>query len=229
MSEPAVSVIVMAYNEAQNLEPVVREIADALGRLGCSHEIVVVDDGSTDGTGAAADALAAQLAAVRVVHHPANRGLGGVYRTGFTEARGQLLTFFPADGQFPATNLEAFVPRMAELDLLLGYIEESAGTWWADLLAGGERLLYRLLFGRMPRFQGVFVLRREMLDRFTLRSEGRGWSIVLEMILRVTRAGGRVRSVPNTLRPRRSGHSKVRNLRTITSNLGQVLALRRLL
>jgi hypothetical protein len=115
---------------------------------------------------------------------------------------------------------------MAEADLVLGYIPDRGGSFVARALSAGERGLYRLLFGAFPRFQGVFMLRRRALDGLGLRSEGRGWTVVMEMILRVARAGHRVRSVPTDFRPRRSGASKVLDLTTVWSNLRQVLELR---
>jgi hypothetical protein len=81
----------------------------------------------------------------------------------------------------------------------------------------------------MPRYQGVFMVRRTVLADLDLHTTGRGWGVVMEMVLRICRAGRRVASVPTALRPRRSGHSKVNNLRTIAINLQQALALRRIL
>jgi glycosyltransferase involved in cell wall biosynthesis len=191
--------------------------------------LLIVDDGSHDGTAVVADALAAELPGTRVIHHPENRGLGGVYRTGLCEARGELVSFFPADGQFPAAILEEFAPLMASLDMVLGYLPQRDGPLLARFLSWGERLLYRLLFGRFPRFQGIFMLRRARLGDFELQSSGRGWAIVMELIIRGARAGWRMRSVPTGFRPRRSGLSKVQNGRTVWSNLEQTLALRRYL
>jgi glycosyltransferase involved in cell wall biosynthesis len=222
-----VSVIVMTYNEAGSLEGVVQEIATTLAAIGRPHEIVIIDDGSSDGSGIVAARLAESLLPVRVVTHDVNRGLGGVYRTGFVSAQLELVTFFPADGQFPAEILRQYVPLMANHDLVLGYIEQGPDTLWADALARAERLLYRLLFGKLPRFQGVFMIRHTVLERMRLRSQGRGWAVVMEMIIRVARGRYRVQSVPIALRPRQSGRSKVRNLRTIVSNLVQVLQLAR--
>jgi dolichol-phosphate mannosyltransferase len=228
----------MAYNEAENLEAVVRELAGALASLGGDHELVIVDDGSADGTGTLADRLAAEPRGdggpeVRVIHHPTNRGLGGVYRTGFEGARGELLTFFPADGQFPASIVTQFFPLMAEHDLVLGYLPTREGGGAGALLARGlsraERVLYRLLYGSMPRFQGIFMLRRSVLAEIPLHTTGRGWGVVMEMVLRVWRGGYRVTSVPTPFRPRLAGRSKVMNARTIWINLQQAVALRQTL
>lgn len=221
-----VCVVVMAYDEIGGLEAVVREIRVALDRLACPSEILLVDDGSQDGTGDLADRLAVQVSSVRVVHHQPNQGLGGVYRTGFREARHELLTFFPADGQFAPEILDRFVPMMAGHDLVLGYLPAGRTGIVGPLLSLAERAVYRLLFGRLPRFQGVFMVRRTALQRLTLVSDGRGWAVVMEMIVRASRAGFRIRSEPTSLRARLAGVSKVQNARTIWSNMRQLVALR---
>ena len=228
MPQASLSVVVMAFNEVANLETVVREIHGELRALGWPFQIVIVDDGSSDGTGALADRLAGELANVQVIHHAVNQGLGGVYRTGFERGGGDLLSFFPADGQFPATIITQLAPLMADHDLVLGYLPQRAGSI-AKGLSLAERALYRLLFGPMPRFQGIFMLRGQVLQQIELRTTGRGWGICMEMVLRVYRGGYRVTSVPTAFRPRLSGRSKVNNARTIWINLKQAVALRRVL
>jgi glycosyltransferase involved in cell wall biosynthesis len=86
MAVRSVSAVLPAYNEERNLARTVGELLPVLERVCADHEAIVVDDGSTDRTGAVADALAAQFAAVRVVHHPRNLGYGGALRTGFAVA-----------------------------------------------------------------------------------------------------------------------------------------------
>lgn len=224
---PTLSVLVMAYNEAENIQPVVHELVDALRDLGASWELVIINDGSTDGTAERADALAAALPGVRVLHHAANQGLGGVYRSGFAAARGDYLTFFPADGEFPAAILAQFLPLMAQADMVLGYLDQPDLPAAARVLAWGERLLYRLLFGSLPRFQGVLMFRRTLLEAIPLTSTGRAWTVLMELILRAHRRGYRLISVPTALRPRLSGESKVNNWRTVLDSFRQLAVLRR--
>jgi len=226
VSPPGLSVVVMAFNEVESLEGVIRELRAAVEPLGVRTEILIIDDGSTDGTSEGADRLAAEGRGTRVIHHPRNGGLGAVYRTGFAAATGELLTFFPADGQFPASILETFLVAMDGHDLVLGYVSRRDSPL-GRVLSVTERAVYRLLLGPLPRFQGVFMVRRDVLARTRLLSEGRGWAIVMELLVRATRAGWRVRSVPTPFRPRQAGTSKVQNARTIWSNLRQVVALRR--
>ena len=226
---PQVSIVVMAYNEAASLKMVADEITAAVQRLRIPYELLIIDDGSTDETGKIADYLAQQSGLVRVVHHSPNGGLGAVYRTGFAEARGRYLTFFPADGQFPASSLERLLAVMPSQDMVLGYIPRRPGMVLSRMLSLLERLLYRALFGSLPTFQGVMMFRRELLEEIELESQGRGWAVLMELIIRTSRGGYRITSIPTGIRPRFAGDSKVNNFRTIWANLIQVLELRRCL
>jgi dolichol-phosphate mannosyltransferase len=226
---PTLSVIVAAYNEAETVERTCQELLETLERLGIDAELVIVDDGSADGTGVLADNLAERDARVRVIHHQPNLGLGAVYRTGFREAAGDFVTFFPADGQFPATIIGDFLPHMTQHDMVLGFLPRRDSSIVSKGLSLAERTLYRILLGRMPRFQGILMFRRSMLSRHSLQSQGRGWAVLLEFIIRSSRDGCRIVNVATEVRLRTHGISKVNNLSTIWSNFRQVLALRRIL
>jgi len=223
---PRLSVVVMAFNEAASLQATVSEIHTELVRLGESYEVLIIDDGSTDGTSTIAEGLASALPGVRVHRHATNRGLGGVYRTGFAEARGDLLTFFPADGQFAATLIADYLAAIEGADMVLGTLPERDDSIAGKLLSKAERVLLRALFRNFPRFQGILMFRRSLLGRTPLVSQGRGWTVLMELILRQARSGARIKNIAITVRPRSHGSSKVNNLRSIVSNLRQVLGLR---
>ena len=217
----------MAFNEAESLAEVTSEIRDSLERLGRPWEMVSVNDGSADATGSIADGLASESSAVRAVHHPVNQGLGAVYRTGFAEVTSEFVTFLPADGQIPASSIAPFVAAMdAGADMVLGTIPDRPVPLYVRMLSSGERLLYRLLFGSFPAFQGMLMFRRSLLDAVELTSTGRGWTVIMELIVRTARRGASLAHVETGLDARRSGESKVTNLRTILSNFRQVLQLR---
>ncbi len=225
----SISVVVMAFNEVSSLETVVRETESILSELGRIYEIIIIDDGSSDGTETIADRLAEEFATVRVVHHKTNQGLGAVYRTGFSQVQGDFVTFFPADGQFPTTIIEQFVPFMSNTDMVLGYIPKRSSSLPAKLLSMAEKALYRMLFGPLPKFQGVFMFKRTLLNELELKSTGRGWAVLMELIIRAFRGGYKITSVPTEMCPRISGRSKVNNIPTILSNLKQMITLTRYL
>lgn len=219
------TVAILAFNEAENIRTVIGEMKDELKHIAEPWEILIIDDGSSDGTSQIADDLCAQDPRVRVVHHGVNRGLGGGYRTGFENAKGTFLIFYPADGQFPPDIITRFYGQMGELDMLLGYLPNEKRPPLSRAASLIEQVLYRALVGKMPRFQGVLMFRTALLKSTPLLLDGRGWGVLLEFILRVSRGGYRIRSVPTTLRARMAGQSKVMNFRTIKANLTQLLEL----
>ena len=224
-SSPSLSVIVMAYNEAATLENVVGEIDQVARKSVGEHEIIIVDDGSTDGTEKLADRLMAEMPCVRVLHHANNQGIGAVLRTGYYAAKKDLVVVFPADGQCPASSIKDFVAIMADHDMVLAYIPKRNNPPLAIILSKIERMLFHVLFGPMPKFQGIYMFRRSLLDRFPLTSTGRGWIIQMELIIRAIKVGGRITSVPVENRDRISGKSKVTNFRSVMANAKQVVTL----
>ncbi|MDD5439150.1 MAG: glycosyltransferase, partial [Candidatus Omnitrophica bacterium] len=162
----------------------------------------------------------------RVIHHNINQGLGAVYRTGFKEARGEYITFFPADGQFPADILKQYSAYLGTYDMILGFIPERKDSFRARCLSAFERILLWALFGPLPRFQGILMFNRSLLNDIRLSSSGRGWTILMELIIKAKRAGRTMISVPIGFRPRAFGHSKVNNIPNILDNLKQIVILK---
>lgn len=224
----SISVVIMAFNESETLEHVVNEINLELTESGVNkYEIIVVDDGSYDGTENIVDHLEKKYPEVRVIHHGRNEGLGIVYRTGFINAKHDFITFYPADGQFPASNIRKFIPLMDNFDVILGYLPNRKSSMFSKFLSKMERALYYLAFGKIPRLQGIFMLRKKALDEIELKSHGRGWAIVMELIIKLSREGYRVVSIPTEMVPRTNGKSKVNNFKTIVASLKQIIVLYR--
>jgi len=221
-----VSIIIMAYNEAESVRSVLEELDREMVEAGYHYETIVVNDGSTDATGAEAVAYATGRAHVRVISHPTNRGIGEVYRTGFAAAAGTCISFLPADGQFPARIIREFLSLMESYDLVLGFLPNRRSSRLARVLSRAERLLYRALFGPLPPFQGILMFKRGALESLRVYVGGRGWQMLMDLIVRAQRAGYRIVSVPNELRPRIAGTSKVTNVRHVWANLYQAGLLR---
>ncbi|MBX9622799.1 MAG: glycosyltransferase family 2 protein [Gemmataceae bacterium] len=116
-----VTVVLPVHNAADRLEKVVPGWAEALARLGREYEIVAVDDGSTDGSGAVLDRLAGgRVRHLRVLRHEAHRGYGASLRTALTEARHPLLFTTAVDYPYPPADLKKLLDRIEVRDELLG-------------------------------------------------------------------------------------------------------------
>jgi len=225
LSQPTVSVVLMAYNESPSVRQVLRAVQQVLARMETSYELIVIDDGSTDGTRELVESEAARGTGIVVVSHDANQGLGAVYRSGFAAAHGTYVTFLPADGQFPPENIQVLFDAVEDHDAVFGFVDNRRDGLFATALSAVERGVCRVVLGPMPRFQGIFMLRREVLAELTLLSRGRGWGIVMELAARIHQGGYRARSVRTSVIRRTTGTSKVRNVRTIVANARQLLRL----
>jgi dolichol-phosphate mannosyltransferase len=117
---PDLSVIIPFYNEAANVGPLVAELRAALAPLGLSLEVLLVNDGSTDGTAAALNEAAAVWPAVRVEHFSRNRGQAAALWWGFQNARGAWFAMLDGDGQNPPAELVRLWPERHTADMLAG-------------------------------------------------------------------------------------------------------------
>ena len=224
---PSVSCIMPAFNEEETISVAVANVRRALEDLTGDFEIIVVDDGSTDHTGARLDALAS-AGELRVVHLAENRGYGWALRMGFAAASRSLLFFTDSDDQFDPMDLSRLLAVIDSADIVIGHHEARRdGKLRAALSSGYNALVRRVLEVHVRDVNCEFKLvRREVLVGMELVSTGYG--INAEMMARAGRARLRVREVPVSHRPRRAGRSKV-GIANVPSSLLDLLSLRRAL
>ena len=200
MPEPGgllLSVIFPAYNEQDALAGVVERalaLNGALARVGVGElEVLVVDDGSTDGTTDVAAALVAAHPRVRVLCHPANRGYGAALKTGLSAARGDLLAFLDSDGSYPPESLPDLCrAALAGCDLAIGSRMAGAESHMPPLRWVGNWLFAALvsLLGRQrvqDSASGMRVLRREVWAQLHPLPDGLNFTPAM-----TARAGGRL-------------------------------------
>ena len=203
------SLVMPAYNEAAGIAEAVAEAHEALTGLGYEFEIVVVDDGSTDGTGARVADLAALWPDVRLLTHSTNLGYGAALRSGFEAARFELVAFTDADGQFFLEDLDDLVPLADEHQVVAGRRVDRKDPWRRRFLSWGYNRLARAFLGTRVRDCdcALKVFRREALQY--LLPESSGFFVNSEMLCRARRLGFTVAEVGVRHRPRRRGVSKV--------------------
>lgn len=225
---PSLTVVIPAFNEADNLPGVLREALDFVANPEICRDarVLVIDDGSSDGTPAVLRSFAA-APRLRIITHEQNRGLTAALRTGFFAADTEYVTWIPADGQIPLPELAKILGACHGEDLILSTYRHRPDGVVRMVMSRTVRLMMYVATGLVDRIEGVYLFRRQLLDEISLVSRKSAGSIGLELAVKARAAGKRIASTEIECAPRRSGHSKVANLRNIASYLGEVWRIRR--
>jgi glycosyltransferase involved in cell wall biosynthesis len=200
---PDVSVLVPAKDEADNLAEFVRLTREAMLPLPYAVELVIVNDGSHDGTAHLLDELAAKHPFVKVVTHRAQRGIADALKSGADAARGRVLVYYPADLQYLPSDIPSLVePILAgEADVVTG---TKQGQYNKRLVSGIYNALCRWLFGvRVKDLNSVKAYRREIMEVVPMRPDWHRFMVVL-----AASQGFRLAERPVPVHPRRAGSSK---------------------
>ncbi|MBI4265529.1 MAG: glycosyltransferase family 2 protein [Acidobacteria bacterium] len=213
---PGLSMFFPAYNDGGTIASLVIRAVQVISRLTPDFEVIVVNDGSTDGTGEIADELARMYSQVRVVHHPRNRGYGGALRTGFASATRGLIAYTDGDAQYDPSEIEVLWKRLTpEVDMVTGYKISRSDPWHRIVIGRIYHYTVKVMFGlRVRDVDCDFrLMRREIFDRVKLeRDTG---VICLEMMRKIQDAGFRVVEVPVHHFHRTYGRSQFFNVRRI--------------
>jgi dolichol-phosphate mannosyltransferase len=221
MPPAAAWLILPTYDEAENIEAIVGAALAVLREAAPgAHRILVVDDGSPDGTGEIADRLAAEHDAVEVLHRTTREGLGPAYLAGFARAlAGGATHVLEMDSDFshdPA-DLARLLAAAAEADVVLGsrYVAGGGVTDWGlvrRLVSRGGSWYARRVLGLAVRdlTGGFKCFHREVLEAIDLPTvRSRGYAFQVELTNRAVRAGFRVVELPIVFRDRQAGRSKM--------------------
>jgi glycosyltransferase involved in cell wall biosynthesis len=206
-----VSFVLPAFNEEESLPEAIRRALTALGHVDGSHEVIVVDDGSVDGTSDVARRVAEENPGlIRVLTHARNLGYGAALRTGFDNATRDLVFYTDSDNQYDPDELRYFVPMMAEHDLAIGFrvyrydrVVRSIVSWFYNRLVG---LMFRL---RVRDVDCAFkLMRREVLDQIGLECDN--FFIDTELVARARKWNFRIAQKGVRHYPRAAGETTVR-------------------
>jgi len=194
-----------AYNEEANIEPQVLDVIKALRPLADDFEVIVVNDGSRDRTGAIVSELATAHPQVRLVQHPSNQGYGAALYSGFISATKELVFLTDSDRQFDLDDLRRLLPLLERADIVAGYRAPRRDPFMRVLNGIGWSTLVTLFFGYTARdIDCAFKLfRREILEKIHVQSRGATFSA--EFLVRAKRAGFRIVELDVKHRPRRAG------------------------
>ena len=200
---PSVSVAILAFNERESIESVVDGLAAQL--RGRDYEIIIVDDGSTDGMSELADRLAAADASrIRVVRHETNLGGGATTRTGLFSARKDLVMVVPGDGQFRAEDIPRFLAAIGNADVVASRRMNRSGGRLRAFNSMIYRAVVRAILGLSSKdINWVKLYRRERVQSLNLIANS--WLIDTEILYRARQFKWRVAEIEVPELPRHGG------------------------
>jgi dolichol-phosphate mannosyltransferase len=212
--------VLPTYNEAANIEALVRVVLPQLESTGRPHHVLIVDDRSPDGTGEIADRLAAELEPVQVLHRERKEGLGRAYLAGFAVALdggADLVLEMDSDFSHDPADVPRLIAAAQAADLVLGsrYVPGGAVEDWGlvrRLLSRGGSAYARLILGVPVRdlTGGFKCFNRRVLEAIDLAGvQADGYGFQIELTYRAVRAGFTVTEVPIVFRERKAGTSKM--------------------
>ncbi len=215
------TIVVPAYNEEAKLATTVREALAEAARALDAYEVIVVNDGSADGTGAVADELARAHPAVRVVHQPVNRGVGAAYAVALAMARHEFLTLVPGDNAFHRSGLRAVFECVGQAELIVTYrCNMQLRTPLRRLLSRCATLAIRILTGCPLRdAHSMFVF---PVDRARQIDAGTGYGYHMTALSTLLQRVDSYLEMPVALNPKPDASSGVMRTRTLLA-LGATL------
>jgi glycosyltransferase involved in cell wall biosynthesis len=213
---PSLSIIVTAMNEAGNLAPTVENILAAATPRVPDVEVIIVDDGSTDGTSDLADRLAKNDPRIVVHHNGQNRGLAYSYRKGISLSTKTYTSWVAGNNIVPRKGMEDLYDRVGKVDVVLSYVMTDVRGAFRRTVSRMLTLLVNLLFGvRMRYYTGPCVYPTGVLQGLRCISEGS--MIVPEILLRMVKSGLSYVEIPLQPQARASGSTKTFRLRNLVA------------
>jgi glycosyltransferase involved in cell wall biosynthesis len=227
MPNHSLSLVLPAFNEAENLSATVENAVSALTDVVAELEILIVDDGSTDATAEVCDRLASRHLVVRVIRHPQNRGYGAALRSGFAAARCGLVFFTDSDGQFRFGQVAEFVAQIDAVHMVLGYRANRQDQLFRKINSRIGNWLARTLLGvRVRDINCAYKLfHRDFLQRLPLLSEGA--MINTELLALAAQAGWTFHEVAVAHYPRKFGVATGAKFQVIVHTFGEYFQLQR--
>lgn len=208
-AQRSLSVVIPAYCERENILHTLENVTRALAPLDIAHEILVVDDGSTDGTGALVTGNLARFPGVRLLVNERNMGFGWSYRRGVEAAALDHIVMVHGDNAWGQDTLREFFSHVGEADIVIGYTRQMhrSRTWRRTVISKTFTLLLNLTTGRRLRYYNGLQIHPAAVLK-SLRIESAGYGFQAEVLVKGLRLTRTYLEVPMDLTERKHGESK---------------------
>lgn len=229
MSETmSLSVVMPALNEEENIASAIEDTLEAFAGLDIPAELIVVNDGSSDGTRAIIERYVATDARVSVLHHDRPMGIGRSFWDGKTVARHDLVVMYPGDNEMIAAEMLRYLPLMQHTDVVIPYIVNTTVRSTPRRILSNlySSLITTLLRIDVRHTNGLVMYRKAVLDEVTLVSDD--FLYQTEILAKIIRNGYLYAEVPYYIKPRLAGVSKTRSYGSLTGLARLAIRLSRL-
>lgn len=207
----SLSIVLPAYNEEANIKRAVEQAVEVGSRLADPFEVIVVDDGSRDHTGAVVqEMIRKDPAHIRLLTHKPNQGYGAALRTGFEHARYNLVFFTDSDNQFDISELEYFIPLMSDYEMVTGFRVYRYDTVMRCILSWIYNRIVGVLFRLRVRDVDCAykLMRREVVQQVTIQCEN--FFVNTELLAKARKWNFRIAEKGVRHYPRTAGETTVR-------------------
>ncbi len=227
---PELSVAILAYDEQDNVRAAVAEAQEYLDRAVADWELLLINDGSSDSTGALCDEIAAARddGRIRAFHHETNRGMGGGLQTAYGAATKEWVFHLPADGQIDPASLDLYFPKAVgpeAADVITGAYDQRGDGPVRWIMSRGLRTLIWAATGSKVKNHAPYLFRRSLWPAH--KSTARSFFLNQEFVIRCERAGVPIATITTRPRPRMSGESKVAAWPRIKLVFSELVRMRR--
>lgn len=216
MVKPSISVFFPCYNDKGTISLLVEEVDKVLSKRKIKHEVIVVDDGSTDGSREVLKKLTREIESLKLVFHRKNRGYGGALKTGFKTAKYDLVFYTDGDAQYDVNELDLLIPLMTkDIDVVNGIKMFRNDPWYRVVIGNLYNFFVRNVFGiDIADTDCDFrLIRKSLLNKISLKSDS--GSICAELVRKLQDAGAQFRQVSVHHYPRVYGGSQFFNVKRV--------------
>ncbi|SRR5258706_213397 len=223
------SVFLPAYNEEANLSRTVKNVVDNLKKNVSTWELIIVNDGSKDKTGAIADGLAKKNHRIRVIHLVPNQGYGAALKAGLYTCQYPWISFIDSDGQFDFSEIDRFLKTQekTKADLVIGYYLGRKVSLQRKINTKIWQIIVWLLFGLNVRDIdcGFKLISKKVLDKIDKLESTRGAFISSEFLIKCQKAHFKIVEIGVHHYPRRQGEGTGANLDVIIQSFIDLFTL----
>lgn len=215
MEQYKISVIMPALNEEQCLHGGVVNVLEGFQRYAINGELIIVNDGSTDRTGALAEVWAAKYSFIRVLHHTTRQGIGASYWDGIQQAQGEIVVYIPGDGENDAAEIFRYIPLMDQVDVIVPFVLNPGIRNWRRRLLSFiyHKIMHATSSLALNYMNGNVLYRKAILTGIALKS--RGFFFQPELLLKTVGRGYLYAEVPCVQKKRLGGSSKSISIRSL--------------